>query len=80
MDTARLGRMTPAAQRAQPDLVRLSAEEPTSLYFEEFLKDGFNAWLSSYQNRFPGLQSWSGVAVSCGRMTCVMVIDQFFNP
>lgn len=62
LDTARLGRMTPAATDAQLDFVRLSAEEPSSLYFEQFLRDGFSAWPVSYQNRFPGLKSWTGVA------------------
>ena len=62
LDTARLGQMSPAAKDAQIDFVRLSAEEPSSLYFEEFLRHGFNAWPSSYQNRFPGLCTWNGVA------------------
>lgn len=54
--------MTPAARDAQLDFVRLSAEEPSSLYFEQFLRDGFSAWPESYQNRFPGLRTWTGVA------------------
>lgn len=62
LDTARLGQMSPAAKDAQIDFVRLSAEEPSSLYFEEFLRHGFNAWPSSYQNRFPGLDTWNGVS------------------
>lgn len=62
LDTARLGQMSPAAKDAQIDFVRLSAEEPSSLYFEEFLRHGFHAWPSSYQNRFPGLHTWNGVA------------------
>ncbi len=62
LDTARLGQMTPAAKDAQLDFVRFSAEEPSSLYFEEFLRDGFSAWPSHYQERFPGLRTWTGVA------------------
>lgn len=54
--------MTPAAKDAQLDFVRLSAEEPSSLYFEEFLRGGFEAWPSSYQERFPRLRTWTGVA------------------
>lgn len=54
--------MSPAAQHAQLDFVRLVAEEPSSLYFEQFLRDGFDAWPASYQRRFPGLQTWPGVA------------------
>lgn len=62
LDTARLGQMTPAARDAQLDFVRLSAEEPSSLYFEEFLRGGFSAWPESYQRRFPGLRNWNGVS------------------
>ncbi|MDZ4683996.1 MAG: aminotransferase class V-fold PLP-dependent enzyme [Planctomycetaceae bacterium] len=54
--------MSPAAQRAQFDFVRLAAEEPSSLYFEQFLRDGFAAWPSSYQSQFPGLSTWQGIA------------------
>jgi hypothetical protein len=61
-DWARLGPMSPAAQRAQLDFVRLVAEEPSSLYFEQFLRDGFHAWPDSYQRRFPGLDTWPGVS------------------
>lgn len=62
LDTARLGQMTPAAKDAQLDFVRLSAEEPSSLYFEQFLRDGFSAWPAAYQERFPGLHTWTGVS------------------
>ena len=54
--------MTPAAKDAQLDFVRLSAEEPSSLYFERFLRHGFSAWPSQYQDRFPGLCTWPGIA------------------
>jgi len=62
LDTARLGQMSPAARDAQLDFVRLTAEEPSSLYFEEFLRGGFSAWPTWYQDRFPGLRSWHGVS------------------
>jgi selenocysteine lyase/cysteine desulfurase len=61
LDTARLGQTLPAARDAQIDFVRLTAEEPSTLYFEEFLKHGYDAWPDSYQNRFPDLKTWSGV-------------------
>lgn len=54
--------MSPAAQHAQLDFVRLAAAEPSSLYFEQFLRDGFEAWAAAYQRRFPGLRTWPGVA------------------
>mgnify|MGYP002622571539 CR=1 FL=1 len=62
LDTARLGQMSPAAREAQLDFVRLSAEEPSSLYFEEFLRNGFTCWPSCYQDRFLGLHTWQGVS------------------
>ncbi|MEJ7590657.1 MAG: aminotransferase class V-fold PLP-dependent enzyme [Planctomycetaceae bacterium] len=61
LDTARLGQTLPAARDAQIDFVRLTAEEPSTLYFEEFLKHGYNAWPDYYQNRFPALRTWAGV-------------------
>ncbi|MFO0978274.1 MAG: aminotransferase class V-fold PLP-dependent enzyme [Planctomycetaceae bacterium] len=61
LDTARLGQTLPAARDAQIDFVRLSAEEPSTLYFEEFLKHGYNAWPNCYQSRFSALKTWGGV-------------------
>ena len=43
LDTARLGRMSPRAQRAQFDFVRLAVEEGCTLYWERFLRHGFAA-------------------------------------
>jgi hypothetical protein len=54
--------MTPAAKDAQLDFVRLAAEEPSSLYIEQFLRDGFAVWPTEYQRRYPSLATWSGVA------------------
>ncbi len=61
LDTARLGQTLPAARDAQIDFVRLTAEEPATLYFEEFLKHGYTAWRSCYQSHFPALKTWGGV-------------------
>jgi len=62
LDAARMGRMAPTAQWALQDFVRIAGEEGCTLYFERFIKDGFSAWPSRLQNRFPGLRSWGGVA------------------
>jgi hypothetical protein len=62
LDTARLGRISPSAQQTHLDFVRLAAEEPSSLYFEEFLRSGFSAWPDHYQHRFPTLSRWPGIA------------------
>lgn len=61
LDTARLGQTLPAARDAQIDFVRLTAEEPSTLYFEEFLKHGYKAWPNCYLSHFPALKTWGGV-------------------
>ena len=54
--------MSPGAVNALTDFVRLTAEEPSGLYFEKFLKDGIDAWPASFGRRFPGLNCWQGIA------------------
>jgi hypothetical protein len=54
--------MSPTARDTYLDFVRLTAKEPSSLYFEEFLQHGCAAWPASYRNRFRALESWQGVA------------------
>lgn len=61
LDTARLGQMSEMAQRLSTAFIRLSAEEPFSLYFENFMRTGFAGWPESYQQRFPDLSPWGGV-------------------
>jgi len=54
--------MSPSAQQTHHEFVRLAAEEPSSLYFEGFLRSGYSAWPDGYQRRFPGLSLWPGIA------------------
>ncbi|MBX9681620.1 MAG: aminotransferase class V-fold PLP-dependent enzyme [Gemmataceae bacterium] len=54
--------MAPTAQLALRDFVRVAGEEGCTLYFEQFLRDGFSAWPSHLQSRYPGLRSWAGLA------------------
>ena len=61
LDTARLGRMSQRAQRAQIDFVRLAGEEGCTLYWERFLRDGFDAWPPQMQERYTGLSDWQGI-------------------
>ena len=68
LDTARLGQMSPSAQQTHLDFVRLAAEEPSSLYFEDFLRSGFSAWPDHYQHRFPALSRWPGIAGLKGQL------------
>ena len=62
LDAARMGQMTPSAQWALQDFVRVAGDEGCTLYFERFFKEGFSAWPASFQTRFPGLRSWGGIA------------------
>lgn len=62
LDTARLGRMSPAAQQAHRDFAALAGEEGGSLYFEQFLAGGAADRPIAFQSRYPGLASWHGVA------------------
>lgn len=61
LDTARLGQMSPMAQRLSTAFNRLSAEEPFNLYCERFLKEGFESWPDRYRRRFSGLRRWGGI-------------------
>lgn len=72
LDTARLGRMSPSARNANLDFVRLSAEEPSSLYFENFLRDGKDAWPLHYRQRYPGLNCWQGISELKQSLACTV--------
>lgn len=61
LDTARLGPMSPTALRLHTEFVRLAAEEPCSLYCEDFLKYGIDA-VPELCERFPQLNLWHGTA------------------
>ncbi|AMV24210.1 Aminotransferase class-V [Gemmata sp. SH-PL17] len=61
LDTARFGRTSPAAQRAERALVSLGAEEGNSAYFERFLRGGLGACPLAIQGRYSGLEHWAGV-------------------
>src|SRR5688572_840122 len=61
LDTARLGPMTPRAQRASHAFTEFAAREPASPRFDTLLSGGFSAWPSSVQSRYPGLSDWEGL-------------------
>jgi hypothetical protein len=62
LDTARLGRMVPRAQRSQRDFIRLCGDEGGSAHVEDFLRHGPDAWPDRLRRRYPGLADWRGVA------------------
>jgi hypothetical protein len=61
LDAARMGLMTPSAQLALQDFVRYQGENGCTLYFEQFLKEGWDAWDFSAKQRFAGLRAWRGI-------------------
>jgi hypothetical protein len=61
LDTARLGRMSPAAQRAERALVSLAAEEGNSAYFERFVRRGLAACPLAVEECYSGLAHWAGI-------------------
>lgn len=58
LDTARLGQMSPRACRASVDFARFASECGGSLYFSDFLSDGYSENL----NEFEQLRGWKGIA------------------
>lgn len=61
LDTARMGQMSPLACAASIDFARFANEQGCTLYFCEFLKDGFDSLPSQLKERFAGLRHWQGV-------------------
>ena len=59
LDTARLGRMSPAAQAAHHDFVRLAAAEAGSARFDRFLARGADGL--PHPTDYPGLGCWRGL-------------------
>ena len=89
LDTARLGQMSPTALQTHCDFVRLMAEDPSSLYTEEFLFGGAMA-APNISERFPELARWPGIerfkqqlraafAASSGSETEVLVASRTTN-
>lgn len=62
LDDARLGLANDSVQRAQTDFARLSSDPRGLLYFEEFLRHGFDAWPRPMRRSYPHLAAWAGVA------------------
>ena len=58
LDTARLGQMSPRARRASVDFARFASECGGSLYFSDFLSDGYSENLKEFEQ----LRGWKGIA------------------
>lgn len=62
LDTARLGRMSPAACLAQKDFATLASEAGGSIHLERVLAHGLASAAPQWQVRYPGLSEWGGIA------------------
>jgi len=60
LDAARLGLMSPSAQRHQQAFARLAGDPRSALYWREFLGEGWEAWPDELRDEFPDLQGWRG--------------------
>jgi selenocysteine lyase/cysteine desulfurase len=54
--------MSTGAQEAHRHFASLVGEEGGSLYFDQFLRSGTDAWPESLRRRYAGLAAWKGVA------------------
>lgn len=61
LDTARLGLMSPTAQRMHAGFARLAGDPDGLLYFADFLHRGFVAWPEAMRQRHPELSAWRGI-------------------
>jgi selenocysteine lyase/cysteine desulfurase len=60
-DTARLGRMCTEARQAEQDFSKLASQLGSSLYWERFLAQGFEALPNRIRRSSPALTCWSGL-------------------
>lgn len=61
LDAARMGRMSPSTRLALQEFVRFAGEYGATLYFDDFLKNGFRALPGGLQESHAGLSSWRGM-------------------
>lgn len=74
LDTARLGLMSPSAQRLQNAFARFAGDPHGLLYFEEFLRSGLGSWPNELAEWSSELTDWRGIdglAASVRRLTHV---------
>lgn len=61
LDTARLGLMSPTAQRLQSAFARLAGDPHGLLYFREFLTRGYQGCPEAWRSKLPDLDAWRGL-------------------
>ncbi len=77
LDTARMGMISPVAERAGQAFLSLAGREGCSPCFEAFLHEGTAAWPLSLRERYPGLADWRGLASFKGM---VRTFAEIVNP
>lgn len=61
LDAARMGRMSPSTRLALQEFVRFAGEYGGTLYFDDFLRQGFSALPDHLRRIHFGLTSWQGI-------------------
>ena len=61
LDTARMGLMSPRAQKAQQAFTHLAGKEGCSLWFSRFVRHGFGKCTLALKHRYGGLADWQGL-------------------
>ncbi len=67
--------MSPSAQLAAGDFVRLAGEDAFTLYFDRFLSAGAKCWPDRWLSRFSGLAEWPGIAELKAELRAQVGID-----
>ena len=62
LDTARLGRTSPAARKIQAEYLRLTASLGCPPEVEQLLEHGGRSWAACLRREYPTLSTWRGVA------------------
>lgn len=60
LDAARLGLMSPSAQRHQQAFARLAGDPRSALYWRDLLEGGWQAWPVELRDEYRELQGWQG--------------------
>ncbi len=68
--------MWPEALNASFDFARFAHEHGSTLYFSQFLREGFSSWPLELQNQYPGLADWEGVSKFHNRLRELAEVEE----
>ncbi|MDC0935210.1 aminotransferase class V-fold PLP-dependent enzyme [Pirellulales bacterium] len=72
LDTARMGRVSPAAMVIQTDYLRFAAIRGCPEVLQDLLKLGGAAWPEQRRRRYPALADWEGVGPLKARLRAIL--------